>query len=380
MKKKILVFSQFYLPSYKAGGPVVSISNVISSLSNDFDFMVFTSDRDSKETNKFSDLTANEWTVFNQTNVYYADRKKINALLLIKLIKNSAPDSVYLNSFFSFKFSILPLFVLKILFPSIKLILAPRGEFSDGALSQRSRRKKIYILLFKFLNLKKNIIWHATNVDESQDVTRNLSINDDEIFISKNLIIKTDTELSSGLDISNPNLQITFLARVTPTKNLDLAIAVLNKVKRNVSFDIYGLIDNEPYWEKCKILISKLPKNINVKYCGILKTEEVIGVFKKYDILFLPTFGENFGHSIVESLFAGTRVLISDQTPWNDINDSNAGWAVSLEDKDRFVHIIDNIIDISPIQREQSRLHAKEFYEKAIDNQSAIEVLKNNLC
>ena len=44
------------------------------------------------------------------------------------------------------------------------------------------------------------------------------------------------------------------------------------------------------------------------------------------------------------------------------------------------MHIIDNIIDISPIQREQSRLHAKEFYEKAIDNQSAIEVLKNNLC
>ena len=286
MKKKILVFSQFYLPSYKSGGPVVSISNVISSLNDDFDFMVFTSDRDSKETNKFSDLTANEWTEFNGTNVYYADRKKINALLLIKLIKNSAPDSVYLNSFFSFKFSILPLFVLKILFPSIKLILAPRGEFSDGALSQRSRRKKIYILLFKFLNLKKNIIWHATNVDESQDVTRNLSINDDEIFISKNLIIKTDTELSSGLDISNPNLQITFLARVTPTKNLDLAIAVLNKVKRNVSFDIYGLIDNEPYWEKCKILISKLPKNINVKYCGILKTEEVLGSLRNMTFYF----------------------------------------------------------------------------------------------
>ena len=68
----------------------------------------------SKDTNNFSDLTANECTVFNQTNVYYADRKKINALLLIKLIKNSAPDSVYLNSFFSFKFRDLARFVLPI--------------------------------------------------------------------------------------------------------------------------------------------------------------------------------------------------------------------------------------------------------------------------
>lgn len=380
MKKKILVFSQFYLPSYKSGGPVVSISNLISSLNDDFDFMVFTSDRDSKETNKFSDLTANEWTEFNGTNVYYADRKKINALFLIKLIKNSTPDTVYLNSFFSVKFSILPLFVLKILFPSIKLVLAPRGEFSDGALSQNAYRKKIYIFLFQFLNLKKNIIWHTTNTNESQHVRRNLSINDDVIFISKNLVIKTDKELSSGLDMSNPNLQIIFLARITPTKNLDLAIEQLNKVKRNVSFDIYGLIDNEPYWDQCKILISKLPKNIDVKYCGIVNPDEVIETFKKYDISFLPTAGENFGHSIVESLFAGTRVLISDQTPWNDINDTKAGWAVNLEDKDRFVHIIDNIIDTSPIEREQSRLHAKQFYEKAIDNQSAIEMLKNNLC
>ena len=38
-------------------------------------------------------------------------------------------------------------------------------------------------------------------------------------------------------------------------------------------------------------------------------------MFQEYDLLFLPTKGENFGHVILESMSAGTPVLISDTTP-----------------------------------------------------------------
>ena len=39
-KKKILVFVDWYLPGFKAGGPIRSCANLISHFSNEYDFFV----------------------------------------------------------------------------------------------------------------------------------------------------------------------------------------------------------------------------------------------------------------------------------------------------------------------------------------------------
>ena len=40
--------------------------------------------------------------------------------------------------------------------------------------------------------------------------------------------------------------------------------------------------------------------------------------------MFLPSKGENFGHIIMESLAASTPVIISDLTPWKDLENARA--------------------------------------------------------
>ena len=42
----ILVFCDYYLPGYKAGGPVRSISQLVGALGKEFSFKVVTRDRD----------------------------------------------------------------------------------------------------------------------------------------------------------------------------------------------------------------------------------------------------------------------------------------------------------------------------------------------
>ena len=68
-------------------------------------------------------------------------------------------------------------------------------------------------------------------------------------------------------------------------------------------------------------------------------------MFSKYDAFIFPTLSENYGHVIVESLIVGTPVIISNNTPWTDVNDFGCGGAFSLDDSMSFSLMIQKIID-----------------------------------
>src|SRR5690606_10471907 len=95
-------------------------------------------------------------------------------------------------------------------------------------------------------------------------------------------------------------------------------------------FDIYGPISDQDYWKECQALIKSLPANVVATYCGSVAPARVAELFSKYDLFFLPTRGENYGHVIAEALSMGTLVLISDQTPWRELQADGLGWDVPL--------------------------------------------------
>jgi glycosyltransferase involved in cell wall biosynthesis len=125
-------------------------------------------------------------------------------------------------------------------------------------------------------------------------------------------------------------------------KNLEFALNALSKVKFPIVFDIYGPIEDEKYWHLCKELIDKLPTQIDVNYCGAVTPDQVSAVFSGCDLFLFPTRGENYGHVIAESLSAGTPVLLSDQTPWRDLNRDQLGWDLPL-DMDAFAEKVEKV-------------------------------------
>src|SRR5699024_2078193 len=92
--------------------------------------------------------------------------------------------------------------------------------------------------------------------------------------------------------------------------------------------------------------IRKLPSNIEVDYKGLIPHNLVLNTFEKYHFFLFPTHGENFGHVISESLISGTPVIISNQTPWKNLEQKQVGWDISLQSKNIFVKVLKKALSL----------------------------------
>src|SRR5437763_11925081 len=110
-----------------------------------------------------------------------------------------------------------------------------------------------------------------------------------------------------------------FVSRVSPMKNLLAAIEMLSALPGEVLFDIYGPVDDQAYFLRCRQAAAKLPPNVKVCFKGPLPHEEAQAKFAEYHFFLFPTLGENFGHVIVEALAAGCPLIISTETPWSSL-------------------------------------------------------------
>ena len=90
------------------------------------------------------------------------------------------------------------------------------------------------------------------------------------------------------------------------------------------------------------------------------------------DLFLLPTRGENFGHAIFDALEVGLPVLISDQTPWRELEQIGAGWSLSLADPDRFAAAIDRMAALGPGERIALRRGARALAESSLQESDAV--------
>ena len=59
-KLRILIFIDWYIPAFKAGGPIRSVFNIVTQLSDVFEFYIITGDRDLGDLIPYPDLKLNE--------------------------------------------------------------------------------------------------------------------------------------------------------------------------------------------------------------------------------------------------------------------------------------------------------------------------------
>ena len=372
----ILVFVSFYLPGDKSGGPVRSTVNLVNKLSDEFDFRIVTSDRDWMEKEPYKEVVVDAWNQVGKAQVFYLSPKNRSLLYIAKLLSVTHYDVLYLNSFFDRVFTQKPLWARKLgLAPKKPLIIAPRGEFSSGAFSFKYWKKKPYTWLTRKIGLFNKIIWHASTEHEASDIRYHLAVNK-SLQISIAIAIASDiaSDIASG-DEPIHVLRIVFLSRITPKKNLDFALRVLAKVQVPVQFNIYGPIGEDGYWHKCKVLMENLPPNVTARYAGMLAHSDVSVVFRLHDLFFFPTHGENYGHVIMESLSAGTPVLIANTTPWLNLETAGVGWVLSLDSEKVFVDKIHIAAQFSDKDRMEWR---KRVILYAIERSTDTEILAAN--
>ena len=141
---KLLIITDHYLPGYKAGGPIKSIETLCDNIKKVLHVTVMTSNFDLGEDNPYENILFDKILNFNSHKIIYlSDVKLVKIKLFINKIE---PDLIYLNSFFS-KFTQIVLLLKKFRIIRTKVILAPRGELSMGALSIKPIKKSIYLNL-----------------------------------------------------------------------------------------------------------------------------------------------------------------------------------------------------------------------------------------
>lgn len=365
----------WYLPGTKAGGPVRSVFSMINLLKSYFDFYIITSNKDLGSDKEYEGIIPNTLFEKESVNYFYFNDSYNTADNLLALLKKIDPSLIYLNSFWSFTFSINIIRLKNRKLISAPILLAPRGMLSKGALSLKSFKKNVYLLSAKIFGWYKHVHFHATNKQEEEDIKARFR--SAKITIASNLNSGT---LVKNITPKNPGeLKLFFLSRISEVKNLHFALELLKEIPPDfsVTYDIYGNLEDSDYWTRCNEIIQQLPKNIKANYKAELAFNEVQNTIVNYHSLLLPTLNENFGHSIVESLLTGCPVIISDQTPWNDLEKNNAGYAIALDNKQKFIDAVINLAKLNQDEFSQKSNAANSYISSKIEVDKSITLYKN---
>jgi glycosyltransferase involved in cell wall biosynthesis len=375
--KTILFFADWFEPGYKAGGPIRSVTNMVKKIGAYHNVYVVTSDTDFNEEESYADIESNKWIEKDWGKIIYLDKESLNAERYTDIFKEVAPDFIHLNSFFSPKFSLLPLKLAK--HYEVQAILAPRGMLGGGSLAIKKLKKKLFLFLVKLKGIYKDVIWHASTELEAQEI-RDVFGEKSRIKVALNLVhldVKSKERVLK--ERSNELFKFVYIARVSKIKNLYFALDRLSEMKfsKKIVFDIYGPIEEQDYWDSCKEKINEID-HVTITYKGELPHNEVSDTFMKYNCLFLPTQNENFGHVFLEAWSSGCQTLISDNTPWQDLIDKGVGASISLDDEKGFVDAIESLLfKFENGESEESIETCLKFAQDIIDNKEHLNANLN---
>jgi glycosyltransferase involved in cell wall biosynthesis len=364
-RKSILLFADWYEPGYRAGGPIRSCVNFARHMSTDYRVYVFTSDRDLGSTLPYEGVPVDTWqTGKDGTAIYYCSPGNLSWQNIRRQLAAVRPDFVYLNSMFSPKFTIYPLLISRIYRHAYGVVLSPRGMLRESAIQFKTFKKKVYLTILRTAGMHRAIRFHATDRKEAEDIHKYFG-ETAGVTIVANFPGAAEGDL--GVPVKKEGeLSMIFVGRIHPIKNLDLLLETLKQLRISCRLTVVGSLEDRSYWEKCSRIMDELPSNIIVNYIGEVANHELPAITARHHIFVLPTRGENFGHAIFEALAAGRPVLISDQTPWRNLQAAGAGWDLSLDSPWRFGEVIGQAAALGQQEYEALCRSTRQYLEKYV--------------
>jgi glycosyltransferase involved in cell wall biosynthesis len=358
-KPRVVVVIEYYLPGFKGGGPMRSVSALVEQLGNEIDFYIITRDRDHASSRPYPDIRKTEWTTFGKARVLYLAPDEITARRLVTAVRDVEPRAVYLNSFFA-TMTIRLLLARRIgALDGVPILLAPRGELSSGALQLKAIKKHAFLKAARWMGLHDGVKFQASTEQERDEILSALPWAG-EPYIARNPVAN-----QKPIERSCPKqpgaARFVFLSRIDRKKNLHLAIGLLASLGGSVVFDIYGPIGSESYWAECQAQLQDTPPHVSVTYGGPLVPDRVAPTLARYHFFLLPTAGENFGHAIVEALRSGCPVIASDRTPWRGLPQRGAGWDLPLSDPSAWREVLQSCVDMDAEEYEERSLRSRAF-------------------
>jgi glycosyltransferase involved in cell wall biosynthesis len=374
---RITVFTRSYPPAHLRGGPARSVFALVEALAADFRFSLITSAFDDPAAGLMRSVKPSQWSTFAHAMIWYERRYRISAWRTATLLKDTKPQLVYLNSFFDYRFTILPLFITRMTSRKTPVVLAPRGEFSVGALALKWQKKRAFITVFRMLGMHKTVSWHASTSQEKADIERVFGAS-----ARSYVAIDLRTGLSISVEGQNHDQQpgvdlnycsLVFFSRIAPKKNVATAIRAMPFVRGKARLSIAGPIEDAKYWGECLDLINNIGDPEMIKYVGSIPADGAINFLSRFDLFVFPTLGENFGHVVLESLAAGTPVIVGNDTPWHQIETAGAGWICDPASPEGIAELIERFLTLDGDARMRMSTAARNLARQVLNDPRGVD-------
>ncbi|MEB3266331.1 MAG: glycosyltransferase [Cyanobacteriota bacterium] len=359
------------------------MANIVAQLGAEIDFRIVTSHHDYQDRTAYPGIALNRWQTVGRAEVFYMNKLSLNLRTIGHITQSTPHQMVYLNSVFSYRFSILPLMARRLgRLGDRPVLVASRGELGAGALGLSRSRKRIYLQLGQRLGLFRGLHWQASSEQEAIEIMAAVGAPASRVHVAPNL---ADLDLAEADRPDRPAmppqqelpLSIAFLSRISRKKNLIYALDVIARVRNQLPlpprFHIYGNVCDPAYWDECRQRIEAHGLQSLVQIHGPLPHQQVRPSLASHDLFLLPTLHENFGHVIIEALAAGTPVLTSDQTPWTDLPAEGAGWVCRLDDPASFDAAVLELARLPWAERQQQRQRARRYAARHATDPTVVE-------
>jgi glycosyltransferase involved in cell wall biosynthesis len=267
---------------------------------------------------------------------YYHDTllNRLSVPLFFNLHKEIAlVDVVHVQSIFN---SPVPLALFHAKRMGKSVLLSPRGVLCDWIMNQGIPFKNFWLNTF-IKPFADYVFWHATSEQEKNDIKRHFP--DARIHIIPNGIdinefeeVKSDSGkeyFKKYFSVEKLFPVIVSMGRIHKKKGFDILIKAFNQILPGYP-DAKLIIAGEDEGEKDHLekLIEDLHLQSKVCFPGMLKGQEKIQFLAGADLFVLPSHNENFGNVYAEALAAGTPVIASRNTPWQEVEKHTCGYWV----------------------------------------------------
>jgi glycosyltransferase involved in cell wall biosynthesis len=190
----------------------------------------------------------------------------------------------------------------------VPVVISARGTLSPYSFQNKNKgiKKAIHHLLTKPLFKRSHC--HVTTDREKQAMLS--LVHPKSIFNIANLVKLPLVSHATDSNHQGVVFKLIFLSRIEEKKGLDLLINALPHLTFPFTLTIAGDGDSN-YVDGLKTLAKNNGHEQSVNWLGF-QNENKFELLKSHDLLVLPSYDENFGNVVIESLSQGTAVLLSE--------------------------------------------------------------------
>ncbi len=157
---------------------------------------------------------------------------------------------------------------------------------------------------------------------------------------------------------------VLFMSRLSPEKGLDILIPIWAELVQSAAYKNALLViagpDDRGYRKVVEGMIDSCHAGSKILLTGMVRGKEKLSLLRRADVFVLPSYSENFGIVVVEALACGIPVITTTDTPWEQLQQVDAGrWVAPREPE--LAQALRELLDMSESKREAMGHHGREL-------------------